>query len=72
MLPDEPPAADFALLDLDNVIITPHAAFWSDESINDLQISAARGVLEVLTGKIPDAIVNPEVLQSTNQRFRPN
>jgi len=29
-------------------------------------------VLEVLTGKIPDAIVNPEVLQSTNQRFRPN
>ena len=72
VLPDEPPAADFALLDLDNVIITPHAAFWSDESINDLQISAARGVLEVLTGKIPDAIVNPEVLQSTNQRFRPN
>jgi len=72
VLPDEPPAADFALLDLDNVIITPHAAFWSDESINDLQISAARGVLEVLTGEIPDAIVNPEVLQSTNQRFRPN
>ncbi len=72
VLSDEPPAADFALLDLDNVIITPHAAFWSDESINDLQISAARGVLEVLTGKIPDAIVNPEVLQSTNQRFRPN
>jgi len=69
VLPEEPPAADFALLDLDNVIITPHAAFWSDESINDLQISAATGILEVLTGKIPEAIVNPEVLQSTKRRF---
>lgn len=71
VLPEEPPADNFSLLDLDNVIITPHAAFWSEESINDLQISAAKGVLNVLTGNIPDAIVNPEVLQSTNQRFRP-
>ena len=72
VLPEEPPADNFALLDLDNVIITPHAAFWSEESINDLQISAAKGVLEVLTGKIPDAIVNPEVLQRANQRVLPN
>ena len=71
VLPEEPPADNFSLLDLDNAIITPHAAFWSEESINDLQISAAKGVLNVLTGNIPDAIVNPEVLQSTNQRFRP-
>ncbi len=71
VLPEEPPADNFSLLDLDNVIITPHAAFWSEESINDLQVSAAKGVLNVLTGNIPDAIVNPEVLQSTNQRFRP-
>ena len=69
VLPEEPPSADFTLLDLANVIITPHAAFWSDESINDLQISAATGILEVLTGKIPEAIVNPEVLQGTKRRF---
>ena len=71
VLPEEPPADNFSLLDLDNVIITPHAAFWSEESINDLQISASKGVLNVLTGNIPVVIVNPEVLHSTNQRFRP-
>ncbi|HIC19269.1 TPA: C-terminal binding protein, partial [Candidatus Poribacteria bacterium] len=37
VLPEEPPADNFSLLDLDNAIITPHAAFWSEESINDLQ-----------------------------------
>ena len=51
------------LLKLDNIIITPHVAFYSDESLRDLQRSAAKGVAQVLKGEIPSSIVNKEVLK---------
>ncbi|MBA7498419.1 Hydroxypyruvate reductase [subsurface metagenome] len=51
------------LLKLDNIIITPHVAFYSDESLRDLQRSAAKGVAQVLKGGISSSIVNKEVLK---------
>jgi len=51
------------LLKLDNIIITPHVAFYSDESLRNLQRSAAKGVAQVLKGGIPPSIVNKEVLK---------
>jgi len=45
---------------LDNIIITPHVAFYSDESLRDLQRSAAKGVAQVLKGEIPSSVVNRE------------
>ena len=64
VLAEEPPIPDEPLLKLDNVIITPHAAFASEESTYDLEVSAARAVADVLIGKIPESVVNPEVLKS--------
>lgn len=64
VLPQEPPADDYPLLGLDNVVITPHAAFMSEESIYDLEIKAATAVAKVLTGQMPESIVNPKVLES--------
>jgi D-3-phosphoglycerate dehydrogenase len=53
---------DHPLLALDNVVATPHTAFYSEESIADLARLAARNVADVLAGRRPGAIVNPEVL----------
>lgn len=63
VLPTEPPAADSPLLQLDNLILTPHAAFYSEESLVDLQTLAAREVARVLSGERPVSPVNPMVLE---------
>jgi D-3-phosphoglycerate dehydrogenase / 2-oxoglutarate reductase len=62
VLPSEPPPADSPLLRLDNLILTPHAAFYSEESLIDLQTLAAREVARVLSGERPLAVINPQVL----------
>ncbi|MBA7573023.1 Hydroxypyruvate reductase [subsurface metagenome] len=59
----EPIDPNSNLLKLDNIIITPHVAFYSDESLKDLQRSAAKGVAQVLNGEMTSSIVNKEVLK---------
>lgn len=49
------------LLKLDNLIITPHTAWYSEESIEELQTTAASEVARVLSGGEPISLVNPEV-----------
>jgi len=56
----EPPT-DSPLLGLENVLLTPHAAFYSQESLVDLQTGAARNAIAVLSGGRPATPVNPEV-----------
>ena len=68
VLETEPPKQNEKLLDLENIIITPHAAFISKESILELQVTAATCVAEVLSGKLPDTVVNPSVLNRSNLR----
>ena len=53
---------DHPLLELPNVITTPHVAFYSEESLRDLEIQAAENVAAVLSGRRPASVVNPEVL----------
>jgi D-3-phosphoglycerate dehydrogenase len=62
VLPQEPPAQGEALLKLDNAVLTPHVAWYSEDSIVDLQASIGRNVALVCSGKKPGAVVNPEVL----------
>ncbi len=63
VMPVEPPPADSPLLGRDNVILTPHTAFYSVEALDELQAKAARGVVDVLTGKKPAYPINPDVLK---------
>lgn len=49
----EPIPADSPLLGRDNVIITPHAAFYSEEALVELQTKAAEDVARVLSGEAP-------------------
>ncbi|MEX2316707.1 MAG: C-terminal binding protein [Pirellulales bacterium] len=44
------------------VIVTPHAAFYSDESVDELRRRAARQVGVRLAGGRPENVVNPDVL----------
>lgn len=70
VLETEPPHQNEPLLQLDNVIITPHAAFISEESIVELQETAAKCVAQVLSGHIPESVVNPTVLERSNLRAK--
>jgi D-3-phosphoglycerate dehydrogenase len=46
------------LFGLDNVIITPHAAYYSEESIRSVREIASNEVVRVLTGQRPRSPVN--------------
>jgi D-3-phosphoglycerate dehydrogenase len=49
----EPLAKDSPLLHRDNVILTPHTAFYSVEALNELQTKCASDVARVLSGEKP-------------------
>jgi D-3-phosphoglycerate dehydrogenase / 2-oxoglutarate reductase len=55
---NEPLLQDSLLKDLDNVVLTDHSAWYSQESFIDLKRKAARNILEVLNGGVPVYPVN--------------
>ena len=59
--PDRLPP-DHPLLRERNLIATPHVAFYSEESVLELEVKAAENVAAILTGRRPEHVVNPEVL----------
>lgn len=61
----EPPAPASPLLACRNLILTPHTAFYSEESLVDLQRKATEEVVRVLRGQLPMNPVNPEALKPT-------
>ncbi len=61
---EKEPPSNSPLLGRDNVILTPHTGFYSEESLADLQTKAAEEVVRVLSGQAPRNPVNPEVLKA--------
>jgi len=59
VLEEEPPK-DSPLTDRDDVILTPHAAFYSEESLTELNEHVANDILAVLAGEKPKGYVDPE------------
>jgi D-3-phosphoglycerate dehydrogenase / 2-oxoglutarate reductase len=57
----EPTPPDNPILKLDNVIVTPHAAGFSDEAVRSGQRMGADVMASMLTGAFPENICNPEV-----------
>lgn len=64
VLANEPPAPDNQLLKLANVIHTPHSAALTNECVIRMATDAADRTIEVLSGKKPLNVANPEVLES--------
>ncbi len=58
----EPMPAGHPLAGLDNVILTPHAGWYSEGSIVELKHKVATSVRRALQGQIPASVANPEVL----------
>lgn len=58
---DEPPMGS-PLLNLPNVVVTPHLAGLSVSSVASMLRLASRSVVTVLAGGVPDSIANPDVL----------
>ena len=58
----EPVDRNDPILELDNVILTPHVAGLNHQALADLRTLASREVLRVLQGKRPLHPLNPEVL----------
>jgi D-3-phosphoglycerate dehydrogenase len=59
----EPPDRDDPLLQMPNVITSPHAGFYSEGSLFDLHSRQAQQVAAVLQGLRPANLLNPQVLE---------
>ena len=57
----EPVAADNPLLRMDNVIATPHAAYFSSPAVAQVPRRCGEEVARALSGRRPVNVVNPEV-----------
>ncbi len=62
VLEQEPPDPNDPLLQLDNVIVTPHTSSWSAEAVLQLRREAARNVVDALQDRWPRSVVNRQAL----------
>jgi len=70
----EPTPPDNPLFKLDNVIVTAHAMAFTDHFLNSVWEIIAGQIMQLLSGKMPDGVVNREVwgqpkFQSKLKRF---
>ena len=54
----EPLSKDSKLRQLDNVIVTPHMAWYSEEALKTLQVRAAEYASMFINGEIPSSVIN--------------
>jgi phosphoglycerate dehydrogenase-like enzyme len=57
----EPITRPHRFAQLDNVLLAPHAIAWTDELFRDIGRTTFQGVLDLLAGRRPHGVVNPEV-----------
>lgn len=70
VLEQEPVPRDSPLLSLPNVILNPHASWYSDQSVPELKRKTAEIAIAVLRGQRPASVVNPDVYASPSLRAR--
>jgi D-3-phosphoglycerate dehydrogenase len=58
----EPLPADSPLYTMDNVILTPHSAYYSERSVDIVRRQTLLQALRVLRGLRPEVVANPAVL----------
>lgn len=52
------------ILQLDNVIVAPHALCWTDEAAREMGAGVANSILAIREGRVPKHLANPEVVDS--------
>jgi D-3-phosphoglycerate dehydrogenase len=66
---EQPLPSDHPLLAFDNVLITPHMAGITDESMMRMGVGAVEETLRVLGGSLPLNLRNPDVVENYKKRF---
>ena len=50
------------LLVMDNVIVTPHSLCWTDECFHNMASTGLTSIVDALSGRRPEFVVNPDAL----------
>jgi D-3-phosphoglycerate dehydrogenase len=59
----EEPPVDRQLIGLDNFVLTPHMAAFTNEAIANMERLSAQNIIDVLEGNMPEHVVNKEVVK---------
>jgi D-3-phosphoglycerate dehydrogenase len=65
----EPPRRESGLLDMDNVIMSPHNAGLTDETMIRMAEWGAQQIIDVFDGKKPPRLLNPEAYPRYRARY---
>lgn len=65
----EPPAHDNPLLRMENVIVTPHIAWYTDQAKANSESTMIEQIDHVIAGKVPKHVVNLEVLPAWQRKW---
>ena len=63
----EPVDSANPLLAMDNVIVTPHSLCWTDECFHNMAAIGLASIVDALSGRRPEFVVNREVLSHPRQ-----
>ncbi len=63
---DEPLTSPPRWGQLDNVLLAPHSIAWTDELFRDIGRSACQGMIDLVEGRRPRGVINPEVFERTS------
>jgi phosphoglycerate dehydrogenase-like enzyme len=61
VLSREPPPRDHPLLHEERALVTPHVAWYSEESFHEVMEQGIEEIVRVLAGKRPHYVVNPAI-----------
>lgn len=53
-----------------HTVLTPHVAYWSEETAVQLRTRCTQNAIDVVLGKKPESCVNAEVLVERRMRYR--
>src|SRR3954467_8856230 len=70
VLEQEPPDAEDPVLELDNVILAPHALCWTDQCFAGIGAADVKAVLDVMHGREPRGVVNRALLSTDGWQQR--
>jgi D-3-phosphoglycerate dehydrogenase len=66
----EPPSPDNPLIAMEDVVGTPHSAGFTEEAGRAMGMGVVEEVMDVVSGRRPANLVNPEVWESPKRRRR--